>query len=347
MDNVQQRSLLLACLLWLFPLQVVAADASLFESEVIVENQTPAVRSAALRKALGEVLVRVTGRAGVTATEPARDLLARPEQLVQQYRYFNESGQEPPLLKLWVRFDGDAIREVLQEQGVAYWGGERPETLVWLAVDDRDNRYLVTADDASDVHRELAAAARTRGVPLLFPLMDLEDQSRVRYEDLWGGIFQQVEGASRRYHTPAVLIGRIQRMDSGGWAARWQITMGGNTRSWSDSNPQLTALAKQGIDDVADMQAALQTASGTAAAANVVSIHVDGISSLADYARTGNYLAGLSTVRDLQVEEVTPTRVQYRLRLNGTLQDLMRTVAIGSVLEPAGDGTGGSYRLRQ
>jgi hypothetical protein len=82
-------------LLWLFPLQVVAADASLFESEVIVENQTPAVRSAALRKALGEVLVRVTGRAGVTATEPARDLLARPEQLVQQYRYFNESGQEP------------------------------------------------------------------------------------------------------------------------------------------------------------------------------------------------------------------------------------------------------------
>ncbi len=347
MDNIQQRSLLLVCLLCLFPLQVIAVDAALFESEVVVANQTPAVRSVALRKALGEVLVRVTGRAGVTATEPARDLLARPEQLVQQYRYFNESGQEPPLLKLWVRFDGDAIREALQEQGVAYWGGERPDTLVWLAVEDGDNRYLATTDDTSDVHRALAAAAHTRGVPLLFPLMDLEDQSRVRYEDLWGGIFQQVEGASRRYHTPAVLIGRIQRMGSGGWAARWQITMGGNTRSWSDSNPLLTALAKQGIDDVADMQAALLTASGTAAASSAVSIHVDGISSLADYARAGNYLTALSTVRDLQVEEVTPTRVQYRLRLNGTLQDLMRTVAIGSVLEPAGDGTDGSYRLRQ
>ena len=346
MDNYKQRSLLLVCLLYLLPLLAVAADTALFESEVIVTDQTPAVRSAALRNALGAVLVRVTGQAGVTATESARALLASPEQLVQQYRYFTESGQDPPLLKLWVRFDGDAIREALQQQGVAYWGGERPDTLVWLAVEDRDNRYIVAADDAGEVRRLLDAAARSRGVSLLLPLMDLEDQAQVRFADLWGGSFNAVDGASRRYKPPAVLIGRVQRMASGGWAARWQLTMGGNNRGWSDSHPQLAALLQQGLDDLADVQVALLSASNHAAASEL-EINVAGITTLADYARAGNYLAALSTVRDLQIQEVTPTRVQYRLRLSGNLQDLLRTVAIGSVLEPAGDGIDGSYRLRR
>jgi hypothetical protein len=346
MDKYRQRSLLLVCLLLLWPVMVPAAGLAQFESEVVVTDQSASVRSEALRTALGEVLVRITGQPGVTATEPARAMLASPEQLVQQYRYFTESGQEPPLLKLWVRFDGDAIRDQLQQQGVAYWGGERPDTLTWLAVEDHGNRYMVSADDGSEAHRDLEAAARARGVPLLFPLMDLEDQTQVHIADFWNGSFDPVIAASRRYHPPAILIGRIQHMASGVWAARWRLTIGGGTRSWSDSHPQLAALAQQGINDVADTQAALLRANGTTAAGTAV-IEVSGISSLADYARARNYLSALSTVRDLQVDEVTPVQVEFRLHLNGNLQDLTRTVAIGSVLEPAADGMDGSYRLRQ
>jgi hypothetical protein len=348
MDKSQQRSLLLVCLLLWLPVLAIAADTAQFESEVVVTDQSPALRSTALRTALGEVLVRVTGQPGVTSTGPARAMLANPEALVQQYRYFTESGQDPPLLKLWVRFDGDAIRDQLQQQGVAYWGGERPDTLVWLAVEDRDNRYVVSADDSSDVRREMDAAARTRNVPLLFPLMDLEDQTLVRFADLWNGNFDPVNAAARRYNPPAILIGRIQHMASGVWAARWQLTIGGKTRSWSDSHPQLAALVQQGINDLAETQTALLDAGGTAAAAaSAAVVYVAGVTSLADYARASNYLAALSTVRELQVDEVTPSRVQFRLQLNGNLQDLTRTVALGSVLEPAGDGIDGSYRLRQ
>jgi uncharacterized protein len=347
MDKSQQRSLLLACLLLWLPVLAIAADTAQFESEVVVTDQSPALRSTALRTALGAVLVRVTGQPGVTATGPARAMLANPEALVQQYRYFTESGQDPPLLKLWVRFDGDAIRDQLQQQGVAYWGGERPDTLIWLAVEDRDTRYVESADDRSDVRRELDAAARARNMPLLFPLMDLEDQTLVHFTDLWNGNFDPVNTASRRYNPPAILIGRIQHLASGVWAARWQLTIGGKTRSWSDSHPQLAALAQQGVNDVANTQTALLDAGGTAAAAGAAVVYVSGVTSLADYARASNYLATLSTVRDLQVDEVTPSRVQFRLRLNGNLQDLTRTVAVGSVLEPTGDGIDGSYRLRQ
>jgi hypothetical protein len=346
MDNTQQRNVLLVCLLLLLlSLNARAAGTAMFEAEVVVQDQSPAVRTAALRDALGQVLVRVTGQSGVTATEAGQALLANPEQLVQQYRYFTESGQEPLVLKLWVRFDGDAIRESLQQHGIAYWGGERPATLVWLAVEDRGNRYVVSSDDASDARRDLDAAAQARDVPLVYPLMDLEDQTRVRFSTLWNDTF--VAGAaSQRYHTPAVLIGRIEHLDTGGWAARWQLAMAGNTRNWSDSHPQLAALIRQGIDDLASLQASLLMAGGTAGT-NAVTISVDGISSLADYARSGNYLDTLSGVRTVMVAEVTPTRVQYQLYLNGNLQELTRTIAIGSVLEPTGNGMDGSFRLRQ
>jgi hypothetical protein len=346
MDKYQQRSFFLGLLLCLPVLAVQAAAPALFEAEVVVSDQTPAQRSVALKSALGEVLVRVTGQGSVLDTPAVQTLLAGPEQLVQQYRYFTEPNQEPPLLKLWVRFDGDAIRQTLQQQGLAYWGGERPDTLVWLAVEDRGNRYLVSADDASEVHRQVAAAARARGVPVLFPLMDLEDQARVRYADVWGGFFDKVVSASQRYNPPVILIGRLNRMPSGGWASRWQLEMGGKTRSWSDSHPQLDVLAKQGIDDLADVQAS-QLAITTNAAGSTVVISVTGINTLAAYARTNNYLASLSSIRNLQVGEVKPGAVQYTLQLNGSMQDLTRTVAIGTVLAPAADGMPGNYLLRQ
>jgi len=215
MDKYQQSGAILAgllCLLLLLPAASVrAATQDLFDAEVVVPNQTTGVRSRAMRSALEEVLVRVAGQDAVLTTAPAKRMLKKPDALVQQYRYFNEPESEPPLLKLWVRFDGDAIRKSLQQEGQAYWGNERPDTLVWLAVEDRGKRYVVAADDGTEVHQQIAQAAKQRGVPIVFPLMDLEDQSQVRFSDIWGGFFENVMAASKRYNPQAVLIGRLLR----------------------------------------------------------------------------------------------------------------------------------------
>ena len=325
----------------------VQAGTALFESEIVVSDQSPQVRNAALDGALREILVRVTGQPDVLNSEAARSLLASSQQLVQQYRYFTESGKEPPLLKLWVRFDGAAIRQALQQQGVAYWGGERPDTLVWLAVEDRGNRYVVAPGEGGDVYREVEAAGRSRGVPLIFPLMDLEDQTRVRFADIWGGYTATVISASQRYSPPAILIGRLNRTASGGWAARWQLEMGGRRHAWSDTHPELAALAGQGINELAGLQAAQLAVTTPDAAGSDIVITVDGINDLAAYARTGNYLAALSAVRSVQLDEASGAAIHYRLQLNGNLQDLERTVAVGSMLEPVRDGMAGHFRLRQ
>jgi len=336
-----------ACLLWMVAsLAGAAVSQQLFESEVVVQSQAPAERSAAMKSALEEVLVRVAGQDSVLTTGPAMALLQKPSRLVQQYRYFTVPDSEPPILKLWVRFDGDAIRQSLQQQGLAYWGAERPDTLLWLAVEDRGKRYVVSADDNSDVHEQIVQVAKHRGVPILFPLMDLEDQSQARFSDIWGGFFEHVLTASKRYNPQAVLIGRLNRSTSGGWSARWYMDVAGRTASWSDSRQQLAALLQQGMDDTAD-QLASRFAVANQGGDNVVRISVDGVRTLAAYARINEYLNSLTSVVDVQVEQLTGSQVQYSLQLNGGLQGLTRTVSIGTVLEPVAGEVPGSYRLRQ
>jgi hypothetical protein len=349
MDNYQQRVWWpVFLLLWVVPVVSTAVAASLFESEVVVSSQSPAERGSALHSALSEVLVRVAGRNDVLDTEPARALLADPGKLVQQYRYYTRPDSQPPVLVLWVRFDEASIRQGLQQQGVSYWGQERPDTLVWLAVEDRGRRYVVAADDDTDVHRQIELAARQRGVPIVFPLMDLEDQSRARFTDIWGGFFDNVLQASERYRPQAVLIGRLNRSASGGWSSRWNLQVGGEPRAWTDSRNSLAQLSQQGINTAADLLAAQFAVAGTGSgSSNSVSIEIRGVDSLADYARTNAYLETLTSVADMQLTRVSGSTLQYALRLNGSLQDLTRTVSIGSVLEPAAGGMPGSFRIRQ
>jgi hypothetical protein len=351
MEIHQQRTkirTIVAGLLWMLAsLAVAGVSQQLFESEVVVQSQAPAERSAAMKSALEEVLVRVAGQNSVLTTGPAMALLQKPSRLVQQYRYFTVPNSEPPRLKLWVRFDGDAIRQSLQQQGLAYWGAERPDTLLWLAVEDRGRRYVVSADDESDVHKQIVQVAKQRGVPILFPLMDLEDQSQARFSDIWGGFFDHVLEASARYNPQAVLIGRLNRGSSGGWSARWYMDVAGKTASWSDSRQQLAALLQQGMDDTADQLASRFAVANQGGGAGAVRISVDGVRTLAAYARINEYLSSLTSVMDVQVEQLTGSQVQYSLQLNGSLPDLTRTVSIGTVLEPVAGGVPGSYRLRQ
>jgi hypothetical protein len=351
MDKYQQSGPFLAvfiCVLSLLSAPAVQAAAEkLFESEVVVPNQSPGVRAYAMKTALQEVLVRVAGQHAVLATEPAMAMLKDPAQQVQQYRYFTVPESEPPVLKLWVRFDGETIRQALQQQGVSYWGAERPDTLLWLAVEDRGKRYVVAADDGTDVYRQIEQAARQRGVPVLFPLMDLQDQSQVRFSDIWGGFFDNVVDASRRYNPQAVLIGRLNRSPSGGWSSRWHLEVAGQPSSWSDSRQQLDRLAQQGIDDTADILASRFGVSQAGGNLDTVNILVTGVDSLADYSRLSDYLSGLTAVVDMQVARVAGTEIQYALQLNGSLQDLTHTVTIGTVLEPLPTATPGRFRLRQ
>jgi hypothetical protein len=301
-----------------------------------------------MKTALQEVLVRVTGQPEVINRASVRSLLERPERFVQQYRYYVLPESTPPRLMLRVQFDGVAIQQALRQQGVAYWGDtERPEILLWLAVEDHGTRYIVSAQDDTESSRELQQAAKHRGIPLLLPLMDLEDQARVRFTDVWGGFFDGVQAASARYTPGIVLIGRLNRNASGGWVARWDMGNGHNAGSWGSSGDQLGGVLQAGIDTLSQRLAEGLAVTASDVVAGKTSIAVEDVNTLTAFARVDDYLSSLAVIRRLELERVDGSTLRYALQLTGTLDALTHTLAIGTVLEPYPGGAPGAYRMRQ
>lgn len=318
----------------------------LFQAEVDAGGQDSAARDEALRRALQQVLVRVTGSEEVLRATPGQSLLSDPGRYVQQYRFREQAPEvegQPRRLRLWVQFDGVALEKDLRRLGLSYWGRERPDVLVWLAVDDRGRRYLVPEGDNGPAARALRRVAAARGVPLTLPLMDLQDQRAVDFTDVWGGFLGSLRDASQRYHAQAILVGRVGRTASGGWRGRWTLLGGGSRQQWTSAAAGLEDVIAAGVGGAAGRLAASYALS--TADASVYPLIVEGIGNLEDYARASRYLASLSPVDEVQVASVDGDQVRFELKLNGSDRGLRRIIGLGRTLQPLAGPDERHYRL--
>lgn len=328
--------LMMALLLNLaWPSTGTARFDSLYEVQVPVADQSAAERARALEQALREVAVRVSGMRQAAQGALAADSV-QPGRVVQQYGYLST----PEGLKLQVRFEPGATEQLLRQQGLPIWAGERPTTLVWLALQDGADRRLLGTDDPGVAGRALRQRAEERAVPLILPLLDLEDQSRVRFADVWGGFFDSVRAASQRYGADAVLVGRLERQH-GGWLARWTLFNHGETRQWNQNLDDLEAAAALGVDGLADALAARYTEQfGGSVDANRVGVWVEDVRTLEDYAQLSRFLRSRESVRDARLVLVNGDRVRYELDVRGGQERLARSLRTWERFVPVSGASG-------
>jgi hypothetical protein len=171
----------------------------------------------------------------------------------------------------------------------------------------------------------------------------------VRFADVWGGFFEGVETASARYNPGAVLIGRLNRAPSGGWAARWEMPDDRDAGSWNGSGDQLGGVLLAGIATLSERLASGRAVAegGAVTDTGMTSITVEDVNTLMAFARVDDYLASLAAIRRRELARVEGSTLQYALQLTGTLDGLTQTIAIGTVLEPSPRGAPGAYRMRQ
>lgn len=240
----------------------------------------------------------------------------------------------PAPLGLWVRFDPDAVRTALRQAGLPVWGDARPTTLLWLAVEDGVRRSILAEDDQSPLEQALLAAASARGIPVILPLMDLEDERNISFGDLWGGFSTPIRAASARYGTHAILVGRIRHLTGGTWSARWTLYSGTRTARWRTSADAEAPLLAAGVDGLADRLAAQFALPAGETARGLVQIDVTGVHSLAGYARARAYLRGLSPVLHVQTVAVSADRARFRLEVQGDAAVLEQAIGLGRTLAP-------------
>lgn len=338
---------LVAILSW-FPKDAIALQPQeqLYAARVPVASQAQGEREGAFRQALEEVLTKLSGERTLPKHRVISEALSRPEQYVAQFRYLSEVGpatgevQAPTrILRLWVQFDPSAVEGLLRDAGIPVWGqSARPSVLLWLAVEEASGPVVLGADSSNELASVLEETAAQRGLPLILPLLDLEDRSRLNESNLWGGFEEDILAASKRYQSEAVLVGRAYHLLSDQWETRWSLFLAGTSRAWSSRGERLEPLLEEGIHQAAGYVAERFLASRNPAGADGMELVVGGINSVADYVNVLGYLAALEVVKAVQVERLEGDRIWFSVKVRGGTTAMRDVLALNRRLVPVGAG---------
>lgn len=312
---------------------------NLYDAEVPVRDQSTEIRQEAFPKALERVLIRLSGNRSIAEMPEGRNILAVASRYVLQYQYQsvelvkNRTGASSLLLK--VEFDGRALIHRMQRGNLPVWGSNRPSTLIWLGIQQGYKRRILAEGDEDEVRTVLDTEAYQRGLPLLFPLMDLDDRAQVEFADIGGGFATRVLDASARYEADIVVTGvLVQQNDKAPWTSHWTVYRDKVSSRWT-SHGSLQDVVTAGIDGIADILASRYAVKGGEQdLRNEIRLEITHILRLQNYAKVLNHLKSLSSVISVQPIFVHGDTVRYKLLIQGDQQNLERAIILGRVLVP-------------
>lgn len=322
-----------------------ARVSGLYEAEVVVADKTEESREAGLGDALARVITKVTGQRNPRSNPVIADAVASPGRFVQQFRYRQEDvpggsvQTQPPTTQgprwfLWAKFDAGVVDGLIADAGLRIWGRLRPDVMLWVVVEDSGERRILGGDESPELAAVLLDAAKLRGVPVVLPLLDLEDQSRLRPSDVWGGFWERIHAASDRYQANVILTGRVYRLLPSLWEGKFALTIGDDLQEWTGQGDILELLLSDAVNDVADRLAQRFSGPGMLVDAAGFDVVVDGVRSVSDYARTLEYLGALEQITDVSVTRVVADEVRFKVQARGDKESLLGVIRVGGVLTP-------------
>lgn len=324
----------------------------LYAAEIIVNGQGEAERRVGISRALAQVLTKLTGDARVASRPGAGQELRRASSYVQGYDYRQDRGvgaSGAPSFKtmLVVRFEKDAVDDMIAVLGLPVWPQPRPKPVLWLAINDGSGPRLVGVSRA-DAARPTLDQAVERGFALGLPAGDASEQALVGA--IWRGDAAAVARVSKRYRPPMQLIGKLYRQE-GGWIADWTFVDSGRVLSQSSqSGPNVRTVLASGADVAADaLMERYAKPAQTSGPAGAYRITFVGVDSSDDFIRLSGYLQSLAVVRRVTPIRATPQALEYDLELISGMPGFQRMVERDGVLSDASDSTAGTavYRLNR
>jgi len=307
----------------------------LYEVEVPVANQTPAARLSASKVALLELLTRLTGLIHVPRVQAVAGALAAPDLYYNQFRFvevetLDEDGLRVQALRLRIQFERASVLRLLKEAALPIWRSNRPKVIAWVVVEANGVREILGADSRSDLAMALQQRAKQRGLSLVLPLLDLQDQLQVDPAAVWGRLSAVLDSASERYDADIVLVGRVQAISGGSWAVGWEFWIDGELKPFAGQSMDVVALASYGVDFLADELVQRYAVLGRSP--QDIRLGITGIRSPADYGNLLRYLGGLEFVDEVNLTRVYGDRMGLVVTTRAEPDQLLKMFALDRYL---------------
>jgi uncharacterized protein len=292
-------------------------DPALYVGESTMDAVGDGEKRAAIARALGQVMVKLTGNPGAMNSMVVRRSMASANSLVASTSTRQDSGTASgmPVFKnvLVVTFEPNAIDALIAAAGLKYWTGARPKPLLWLAIDDGRGPRLVSSQQL-DVVKPLASRGIERGLRFLLPAGNASEQAAVN--SVWALNAAAMQPYTARYQNNTQVIGKVYRSVSG-WSAQWVMTQNGaEVARWVDTKADPRQVIASGANGAADALAKRDSIYFASGAAGKYRIDVSGVNDGNDYLRLITYLQQLAVVKRVQLIQATPETLRIELDMN-------------------------------
>lgn len=315
-------------------------DPALYQAEVELLSQGAGERRAAAARALGQVLVKLTGQPQAAGNPVVRRALANAESLVVDSRGSESASDQQgnaaiggvPVYKTLMTFSFDpaSVDALVAGSGLPYWGAGRPRPLLWLAIDDGSGARLVNSQQLAVV-KPLATRGLERGLRFGLPAGSAVEQAAV--QTIWAQNPAPMLPLSSRYGEQTQLLGRVYRSGSN-WTADWVLSSGDAELSrWTYSDPSPQRAIASGADGAADALARRDARPLDVGEPGTLMVAIGGLHGAGGYMRAMGYLQTLAVVRSITVVEASPDQLSLQLELAVGAEGFARFVAAGSTLE--------------
>ncbi len=307
----------------------------LYQQSELVSGQSQAERKQAARSALEKVLVRVSGRDFVLQVAGVQTALNRAERLIEAYRYEStdetmpQEGLPVAASRLVFNFSRSGIERLLRDQQAPLWPSNRPSVLVWLVKDDLNKgRELVSLQDGGPLADAATELSLLRGIPLVMPMLDLEDRLQISPNQVWSLDQAAIIEASARYNADVLLIGRYSQTSSGQWLSAWTLLHKQHQQVFDREATEEPMLVTQGLNAATDFLASIYSISSFGGATDSVIVQIEQVNGFRDYVKAVNYLDSLEVVRHVNLAALEAHSIQLSVKLEGDISALTDALAL-------------------
>ena len=323
--------------LWQVPAHAVTVE-DLFTVELPVADQTTSLRLESFSEAFKQVIVKISGSDEALASPAFKRPVENSARYVKQFRYLNRTLPDDEEfdgsgLFLRIKFDQQLVEGLLREQNFPVWGRERPSTLLMISYDVNENIKLVSDDATPDLVEALDTAASFHAVPVLFPLMDLEDIALINIGDIASRQYENIDTMAKRYSPNALLVGQIVGRSGQGWQGDWEVRFAEQVFQWSFKASSKQDVIDQVIRHLAKILALEYALEDHRSVEQSLLLSVSEVEGIDKLIKVQRYLKSLNVVDSVRIAMIRKDVVTYRLNLRNDPEDLQRLIEFGEVLE--------------
>ncbi len=318
---------LLSCLSICFQANAVEVR-DLYLVKLPVAQQGRTVLWNASLKGFKEVLVRKSGSSEILSSPEVQRAYRKVTSYLQRFEYASQEDNSEFPYEIALYFEPRLIDNLIQEAKMPLWGSNRPLTIIWLAVEENFERKIVLeSEEEQSLYPILKENAVRRGLPIIMPLMDLEDELAVSISDIWGRFPSTIKQASLRYPSDVVMYGRINQVGET-WQGKFGYINQDQEVAFDALGESQQEVIANMMDTLADRLCDKYCVVQEIGQKNELLINVTDISNFKQFKAAENYLADLSSVNKVEVIKVTKYDVLFKLTLLGQINSTVEGIAL-------------------